>query len=81
MSRWILRRTGRLHPDEADLQRLRNLSGCQVLDQSGRMLLVEATREAQELISSTFPDWIMTAEQSQISIPDPRPKPETSPED
>lgn len=74
MSRLILRRSGRLPPEEADLERLRNISGCQVLDAAGRMLLVEATREGQQQIVATFPDWIITAEQSGISVPDPRPK-------
>lgn len=73
MARLILRRTGRLRPEEGDLARLRKLPGCQIVDESARALLVEATAEGQAQISSTFPDWIVTAEQQDLTIPDPRP--------
>jgi hypothetical protein len=73
MARYILRFTGRgASPDDAR-QRLSNWQDVKIVDESPRMLLVEASPEAINRLTEELPGWTSTLERT-IPLPDPRPK-------
>jgi hypothetical protein len=56
-----------------DVERLRALPHATVLDDSSRMLLVEAPPEELETALKDLPDWSMSKEQT-LTLPDPHPQ-------
>ena len=60
------------------MRRVRAVRAMKVLDESGRMLLVEAPRAELEALVESMPDWILSEEKA-ISLPDPRPMPRRTP--
>lgn len=79
MSKLILRFTGNGTTPAKDLKRVRSLSGCRGLEESGRMVLLEGNTLSENELTSLFPDWVATPLKSEIKVPDPRPKPKRPP--
>ena len=73
MNRYILRFRGAGRKPAADVERVRALPQTTVLDDSSRMLLVEAPAEELETALKDLPDWSMSEEQT-LTLPDPRPR-------
>jgi len=73
MSRYILRFRGEGTRPEKDVEFIRSLPETTVLDDSPRMLLVEAPEDVLRGALQSLPDWVMVEEKS-IPLPDPRPK-------
>jgi len=73
MNKYILRFRGKgMKPDE-DVELIRSLPETTVLDDSARMLLVEAPEDELRTAMQSLPEWVM-AEEKFIPIPDPRPR-------
>ena len=79
MGRYILRSTGTGSKPTADMKRIRAAPRVTVLDDSGRMLLVEASEERVKELVSAMSGWSWSPERT-IRLPDPRPKPRRKPE-
>lgn len=73
MNRYILRFRGAGRKPAEDVERVRALPHTTVLDDSSRMLLVEAPAEELETALRDLPDWSMSEEQI-LTLPDPRPR-------
>ncbi|MGH9834031.1 MAG: hypothetical protein ACRD9Y_13505, partial [Blastocatellia bacterium] len=73
MKRYILRYCGEGTRLERDVELIRSLPETTVLDDSPRMLLVEAPEDALRKALESLPDWVMVEEKF-IPLPDPRPK-------
>lgn len=73
MSRFILRFRGKGAKSAEDVERIRALPATTVLDDSSRMLLVEAPEAELKAAIEAMPDWAMS-EERMIPLPDPRPK-------
>ena len=73
MARYVLRFTGRDAPPDDHRQRIANLPDVRIVDESLRMLLVEAPPESISRLTQELPDWTWTPERT-IPLPDPRPK-------
>jgi hypothetical protein len=73
MNKYILRYRGEGMRPEEDVELIRSLPKTAVLDDSGRMLLVEAPEDDLRMALQSLPDWVM-AEEKFIPLPDPRPK-------
>lgn len=73
MNRYILRFRGSGSKPAADVERVRALPHTTVLDDSSRMLLVEAPAEELETMLKDLPDWLMSEERVH-TLPDPRPR-------
>lgn len=73
--RFILRRTGKAEPGvPGQLELPRHLdatAGVQVLDESPRMLLVDASRKALDRAMQGYSDWEVVPE-TFTALPDPR---------
>jgi hypothetical protein len=80
MGRYILRFTGTGPKPAADVKRIRAAAQLTVLDDSARMLLVEASKERIKEVVSAMPGWSWSPERT-IRLPDPRPKPRRKPRD
>jgi hypothetical protein len=78
MSRYILRYTGTGPRPAADVERIRAAPELTVLDESSRMLLVEASAGELARLVESMPGWTWSPERT-IRLPDPRPKPRRSP--
>ena len=78
MGRYILRFTGTGAKPAADVKRIRSASKLTVLDDSARMLLVEASQERVREVISSMPGWTWTPERT-IRLPDSRPRPRRKP--
>ena len=74
MSRFILRYRGTGPKPDEDVQRIRALPNTIVLDDSPRMLLVEAPEDELKAALASMREWVMSQERM-IPLPDPRPKP------
>jgi hypothetical protein len=72
MTRYILRFRGAGAKPAADVERVRALPHATVLDDTRRMLLVEAPAEELEGVLKDLPDWSVSEEQV-VTLPDPRP--------
>jgi hypothetical protein len=72
MPRFIVRYCGKGPKPAADVEQLRNLDQTKVLDETPRMLLVEAPETALLCALSAMPDWVVSAERSYAA---PRPSP------
>ena len=73
MARFILRFRGKGAKPSKDVEQIRALPETTVLDDSSRMLLVEAPEASLRAAVSTMTDWVMT-EERMIPLPDARPK-------
>ena len=62
----------------ADVQRIRAAPGLTVLDDSSRMMLVEASQKNLKDLMGSLPGWTWTPERT-IRLPDPRPRPRRRP--
>lgn len=74
MARYVLRFTGSGPRPAADLERIRSARDVTVLDDSARMLLVEAPAERVRKLIGSLPGWTSSPERT-IQLPDPRPRP------
>lgn len=74
MARFILRFTGPGEVPRDDLARIRALPAAKIIDNSARMLLVDAPPDGITQLLRDLPHWTMSPE-TFIGIPDPRPKP------
>jgi hypothetical protein len=73
MNRYVLRYQGSETPPGPDLQRIRGLSGLNVVDESSaHMLLVEATDAAVRQVKQ-MPSWVVSPE-TFVPLPDARRK-------
>lgn len=81
MSRFILRYSGAGAIPADDLERWRALPNCHIVDQSSRMLLVEAEEELLRDLVQERPEWRLTPETTTVRVPDPRPTVKKSPLD
>jgi hypothetical protein len=71
MGQYILRYKPAGAKPERDLQRIRETSGVNVLDESPRMLVVESDEEKIRGLSEKLSDWLVTPK-VEISVPDTR---------
>ena len=78
MGRYILRYTGTGPRPPGDLERIRTAAKLTVIDDSPRMLLVEAPEEQVRKVAASLPGWICSPERT-IRLPDPRPRPRRGP--
>ena len=69
----ILRFTGPGEVPRDDVARIRALPAAKIIDNSARMLLVEAPPDAITQLVGNLPNWTMSPE-TFVGIPDPRPK-------
>jgi len=73
MGRFILRFNGVGEKPAEDVQRIRSLPNATVLDDSARMILIEAPDAAITELVKSLPQWGVSQE-SFFPLPDPRPK-------
>jgi hypothetical protein len=78
MGKYILRYVGTGPRPAADVQRIRAVQELTVLDDSSRMLLIEASEERVKEVVGSMPGWTWSPERM-IRLPDPRPKPRRGP--
>jgi hypothetical protein len=70
---YIVRYTkGTSAPDE-EKDRVKAFPDVQVLDESPKMLLIQASPETAAALGGTLPDWLVSAQQ-EYTIPNPRPQ-------
>jgi hypothetical protein len=74
MARFILRFTGKGPKPRLDVERIRAERRLTVLDESERMVLVEATDEKVVKIVAAMPEWTWSPERT-FRLPDSRPRP------
>lgn len=72
MSRFVLRYRGGTEAPEEEIARIRASGSLRVLEESGKMLLVEAEEGELNRLMSDLPSWLIVPETT-YSIPDPRP--------
>jgi hypothetical protein len=80
LERYILRFTGKGPKPEADVKCIRAAPKLTVIDDSPRMLLVEASEEHVRRMISSMPGWTWSPERT-IRLPDSRPRPRRKPKD
>ena len=73
MKRFILRYTGKGEPPHDLAETVRAAPDLDIVEESGRMLLVEGSREDLERIVASRPDWLL-AEEAMVPLPDTRKK-------
>ncbi|HEV2805477.1 MAG TPA: hypothetical protein VGW57_11175 [Chthoniobacterales bacterium] len=73
MERFILRYEGAGEKPVDDLEKIRAVPKLKVVDDSSRMLLVEAPNDSVAGLIATLPEWKLTKEVF-VPIPDPRPR-------
>lgn len=78
MARYILRYTGTGAVPAADVAAIEARTGVQVLDKSGRMVLVEATADAARELAK-MSNWAAEPEMT-YEVPDTRKKPRRAPD-
>lgn len=79
MGRYIVRYVGTGLRPAADVQRIRATQELTVLDDSSRMLLVEASEQQLSKVVGSMPGWTWSPERT-IRLHDPRPKPRRGPQ-
>jgi len=72
MARFIVRYRGKGKKPAADVEQFRGLEQTKVLEETPRMLLLEAPECALLSKASAMPDWVVSAEKSYAA---PRPSP------
>jgi hypothetical protein len=80
VGRYIVRYVGEGLRPAADVRRIREAPGLTVLDDSSRMMLVQASAKRLRELMDSLPGWTWTPERS-IRLPDPRPRPRRKPGD
>ena len=75
-----MRYTGEGLKPAADVQRLRSTPQLTVLDDSARMMLVEASEESLKEVMGSLPGWTWSPERT-IRLRDPRHKPRRGPQE
>jgi hypothetical protein len=78
MGRYIVRYVGEGLRPAADVRRIRAVRALIVLDDSSRMLLVEASEQSLKELLGSMPGWSWSPERT-IRLPDRRPKPRRGP--
>ena len=78
MAKFIVRYVGTGPRPAADVKRIRTAPGLKVLDDSSRMMLVQASAAGLKKVVQSMTGWTWSPERS-IRLPDPRPKPRRSP--
>ena len=78
MAKFIVRYVGTGSRPAADVKRIRAAPAVKVLDDSSRMMLVEASEAGLKKVVQSMPGWTWSPERS-IRLPDPRPKPRRGP--
>lgn len=73
MNRYIQRYQGKDDMPQATVEAIRAIPHLTVLDETLRMLLVEAPLEELQNCLRVLPDWLVTSERF-YKVPDPRPK-------
>jgi hypothetical protein len=73
VERFILRFKGNGDSPVDDLERIRTLPDLKVVDDSSRMVLVEAPQEVVTKLVETLPEWSLSRERF-VPVPDVRPK-------
>jgi hypothetical protein len=74
IGRYILRFRGRGPKPAEDVRQIRSVRGARVIDESERMMLVEAPDGELRKLMSGLSHWVMGDEQT-IPLPDPRQRP------
>jgi len=74
MSRFVLRYRGAGSAAPEDIARLRTLPDTAILDQTGRMLLVEAPETMSAALGEALPGWAISPERM-VPVPTTRPEP------
>lgn len=77
--RFVLRYRGEGARPEVDMARVRALAGAVIVEESSRMLLVEADEKRLGDLIDTLPDWVMAPEQT-YAVPDTRQRVERPPD-
>ena len=72
MTRYILRCRGEGTKPSAAVEAIRSLPHATVIDEAGRMLLVEAPKDELTTALHTLSNWVLAEEQI-YTVPDPRP--------
>ncbi len=78
MAKYILRFRGTSPAPAEDVARVKASPDVEILDATGRMMLVDGPESAIEKLAASMPGWSLTPEYT-IDVPDPRPKPKKSP--
>ncbi len=78
MGRYIVRYVGEGLRPSADVQRILTVPGLTVLDDTPRMMLIEAGARSLKSLIGSMPGWTCTPERA-IPLPDPRPRPRRGP--
>jgi hypothetical protein len=73
VERFILRFKGDGDRPVDDLERIRTLPNLKVVDDSSRMVLVEAPQDALTKLIETLPEWSLSRERF-VPVPDVRPR-------
>ncbi len=73
MERFILRFEGNGNRPVDDLERIRTLPNLKVVDDSSRMVLVEAPQEVVTKLAESLPEWSLSRERF-VPVPDVRPR-------
>lgn len=71
MARFIVRYRGKGARPEATVQKLRSIDGATIVDDSGRMVLVDAPEQAVRSAVANDPDWLVAPEVA-YPLPDTR---------
>lgn len=71
--RFVLRFGGAGEKPRADVAKIRATRSLTVIDESPRMLLVDASEETLDRLMTALPEWTLSPEMS-VPLPDPRPK-------
>lgn len=74
MSRFVARYRGTGTPVSEATARLRSVPRATILDQSSRMVLVEAPEAMETALRAALPGWVIARER-QIPVPTTRPAP------
>jgi hypothetical protein len=72
LARFILRYRGQGKPPRDDVERFKGLPGITVIDDSSRMLLVDAAEQDLRRLVERAPNWAMSPETS-FTLPEPHP--------
>lgn len=67
--RFVLRYRGEGPKPKADIERVRRTNGATVIDETRRMMLVEADEEAIDALAGALSDWIVAPE-GEMALPE-----------
>ena len=78
MAKFIVRYVGAGSRPAADVERIRAAPALKVIDDTSRMMLVEASEARLREVMGSMSGWTWSPERS-IRLPDPRPRPRRGP--